>query len=41
MTKPNTVTQELWDTLTEDQKRFVRYHEWLHKLFNTTLKIKE
>jgi hypothetical protein len=41
MTKPNSIAQEQWDALNEDQKRFVRYHEWLHELFNATLKIKE
>ena len=41
MTKPDSITQELWDTLDEDEKRFMQLHEWLHQLFFATSKTGE
>ncbi len=32
MAKPDSIAQELWDTLNEDEKRFVGYEEAIEKM---------
>ena len=37
-TRPETISQEWWDAMTEDEQEFVAEHERMHAVFQATIR---